>query len=107
MKPNAAARYYLADLRIILRNGVLAGIVVTVILALIGMAARLGRSGKFDPEVFLSVWPVGLLTFVGAVGFALTGSVLVRQRFRREHYASVDDPVFLDREFRKTYRKSR
>lgn len=107
MKPAAAARYYLADLGTILRNGTLAAIAVTLILAFIGMAARLGRSGKFDPEVFLSVWPVGVLTFAGVVGFALTGSVLVRQRFRREHYSSVDDPVFLDRQFRKTYRKKR
>ncbi|MEE4210866.1 MAG: hypothetical protein V2I43_16575, partial [Parvularcula sp.] len=73
-------------------------------LALIAVLARLSGSGKFDPSVFVSVWPVAAFTALAVFGFALTGSILVRSRFRREHFSQVDDAAFLDQEFRKRYR---
>lgn len=101
-----ATKYYLADLPAILRRALLAAGALYVALLVLGTIVRLIESGKFSTEIFSSLVPFAIFVFAATAVFALAGSVLVRSRFRREHYSRAKDAKTLNAAFKKKYRKN-
>ncbi|MEM7516524.1 MAG: hypothetical protein AAF368_06345 [Planctomycetota bacterium] len=104
MKASEAAKYYFADLPAILRRSLIAAGALYLGVLVLGIVVRLLRSGKFSTEIFSSLVPFAGLVFLAATLFALAGSVLVRRRFKREHYSRATDARTLNTAFEKKYR---